>query len=96
MMKVFLSPSNQPNNRCVLGHSEKDHCEDLARRISLLLNMVGIQTKFRRPGVTMTASAREAEAWGADLYLPLHTNATAAGKARGTTFGYYPGRMDSK
>lgn len=95
-MKVFLSPSNQPRNRCVLGHSEKDHCEELARLMLPHLASRGIQYRFRQPGHTMTMAGKDADSWGADLYLPIHTNATAAGKARGTTFGYYPGRMDSK
>ena len=95
-MKVFLSPSNQPRNKCVLGHSEKDHCEELARLMLPHLASRGIQYRFRQPGHTMTMAGKDADSWGADLYLPIHTNATAAGKARGTTFGYYPGRMDSK
>lgn len=93
--KVFLSPSNQPRNMCILGHSEKEHCEQLAQLMLPHLKARGIQYKFREQGQTMTQSCRAADAWGADLYLPLHTNATSNGRARGTTFGFYPGRLDS-
>ena len=36
----------------------------------------------------------EATAWGSQLHVPIHTNA-ATTFARGTRFGYYPGRSDS-
>jgi hypothetical protein len=93
--KVFLSPSNQPNNRCALGHSEKEHCEELAHKLSILLNQRGIETKFRNTSKTLTVAVNEANAWGADLYLPMHTNALN-GNVRGSRFGYASGRGDSK
>lgn len=93
-MKVYLSPSNQPNNKCKLGHSEKDHCEELVRKMLPLLLQRGIQYKVRNPHNSMYVNVKEATAWGANLYMPIHTNA-AGGRARGTRFGYYPGRMDS-
>ncbi|MDD4279436.1 MAG: SpoIID/LytB domain-containing protein [Candidatus Sumerlaeales bacterium] len=94
-MKVYLSPSNQPNNKCVLGHSEKQHCEELVQRMLPLLQQRGIEYKVRNPSNSLSASVKEATAWGADLYVPIHTNATSSGTARGTRFGYYPGRTDS-
>ena len=92
--KVYLSPSNQPRNKCVLGHSEKDHCEELVQRMLPLLRARGIEYRLRNPNKSMSTSVAEATAWGAQLYMPIHTNA-ASGKARGTRFGYAPGRKDS-
>ena len=92
-MKVYLSPSNQPNNKCVFGHSEKQHCEQLVQLMLPMLHARGIQFKVRQAGGT-SDWVRESNAWGADLHLPIHTNA-ASGTARGTRFGFYPGRKDS-
>lgn len=95
-MKVFLSPSNQPNNKCVLGgHSEKDHCEEIAGKLKRILIAKGFECRIASPG-TLTQKVNESKSWGADIYIPMHTNATANGTARGTRFGYYPGRSDSK
>lgn len=93
-MKVYLSPSNQPRNRCALGHSEKEHCEELVQRMLPLLAQRGIEYKVRVANSKLSANVKEATAWGADLYVPIHTNA-AGGTARGTRFGFYPGRQDS-
>ena len=94
-MKVYLSPSNQPRNMCALGHSEKQHCEQLAQMIRPLLQAKGIECKIRPSSGSMSSWVAEATAWGADLYIPIHTNA-AGGTARGTRFGFYPGRNDSQ
>ena len=91
-MRVFLSPSNQPHNRCKLGHSEKAHCDELVRKMIPLLKENGIEYKLRNPNKGLISSVNEATAWGANLYIPIHTN---AGGARGTRFGYYPLRRDS-
>lgn len=93
-MKIYISPSNQPNNRCAMGHSEKDHAIELADKIVKHLPKYGVQFKIG-DSVKMESRVAEATRWGAQLYLPIHTNATAKGTARGTTFGFYPGRLES-
>ena len=93
-MKVYLSPSNQPKNMCKLGHSEKEHCEALAHMLTPFLDAYGIEYRFRPAGLSLSQSVKDATNWGAELYVPMHTNA-ASGKAIGTRFGFYPGRMDS-
>ena len=93
--KVYLSPSNQGKNMCALGHSEKQHCEELAQKMSTLLRQRNIEVKIRPNINEMSVWVNEATAWGAQLYIPLHTNATPLHNARGTRFGYYPGRNDS-
>lgn len=93
-MKVYLSPSNQPNNRCVLGHSEKEHCEQLAHKVKSVLISMGIDTRVAT-SASMSDRVRDATSWGAHLYVPMHTNATSAGTAKGTRFGFYTGRSDS-
>lgn len=92
--KVFLSPSNQPRNMCRLGHSEKDHADNLADLMLPLLDAVGIEYRLRKSGSSLSGAVNDATGWGADIYIPMHTNA-ANGTARGTRFGFYPGRGDS-
>ena len=93
-MKVYLSPSNQPRNMCALGHSEKQHCEQLVQLMLPMLHAKGIEFKVRPQTGGVSDWVRESNAWGADLHVPIHTNA-ASGTARGTRFGFYPGRNDS-
>jgi hypothetical protein len=76
-----------------LGHSEKEHCEELVDVMLPMLAQRGIEWKVRGTG-SLSKHINEATAWGADLYVPIHTNA-ASGTARGTRFGFYPGRQDS-
>jgi N-acetylmuramoyl-L-alanine amidase len=95
MKRVYLSPSNQMRNECVWGDVEGKHAVELANLIGQRLTAHGIEWKIRKPSNSLSANMREAKAWGADLYLPLHTNAAGAG-ARGTRFGYNSKRADSK
>lgn len=95
MYKVYLSPSNQMHNRCQYGDVEGKHCPQLAAMIGERLAAKGFAFKIRTPTNSLTANMAEAKKWGADLYIPLHTNAAGAG-ARGTRFGYYGPRADSK
>ena len=94
-MKVYISPSNQPGNKCRLCCSEKSHCEALARMVAPHLTKAGVTVKIGTK-VGVTNRVREATAWGADLYVPIHTNASVGHKVRGTRFGYFPGRTDSR
>ena len=58
------------------------------------LDAYGIEYRFRPAGLSLSQSVKDATNWGAQLYVPMHTNA-AGGTAMGTRFGFYPGRMDS-
>ena len=54
----------------------------------------GIECIIASPG-TMSQKVAQSKAWGAELYMPMHTNATSNGGAKGTRFGFYTGRGDS-
>lgn len=95
MPKVYLSPSNQTHNSCKFGDVESKHCVTLAALIAAKLSEKGIESKTRKPSNSLSANMAEAKSFGADLYIPLHTNAAGAG-ARGTRFGYNSSRTDSK
>lgn len=95
MPKVYLSPSNQMHNSCRAGDREGQHCPKLAALIASKLASVGIESKIRTPSNSLSKNMAEAKSFGADLYIPLHTNAAGA-NARGSRFGYNSSRADSK
>jgi N-acetylmuramoyl-L-alanine amidase len=95
MPKVYLSPSNQEHNRCAYGDVEAKHCVPLAALISKKLSEKGIESKTRVPSHNLSTNIKEAKVFGADLYIPLHTNA-AKPSVRGSRFGYNSTRSDNK
>ena len=83
------------HNRCKWGDLEGQHCVLLSALISKKLSEKGIESKTRVPSHSLNENMAEAKSFGADLYIPLHTNAAGSG-ARGTRFGYDSSRSDSK
>lgn len=76
-MKVYLSPSDQHGNRTASGHSEADHCLEIANAAYYRLKEYGIEASVgdnSRPGMYVHR-VNEANKWPADLYVCIHTNA---------------------
>lgn len=74
-MKVFLSPSNQDGNRYAYGNvTEYDVCGDIAKLCKDALARNGIEVMLMHDENIATKVAKANE-WGADLYIPIHTNA---------------------
>lgn len=76
-MKIYLSPSDQWGNNTASGHSEADHCTGIAKAAYKYLKMAGYDVKIGNNSKQGSYSARvkESNAWGADLHIPIHTNA---------------------
>lgn len=70
-MKIFLSPSDQVSNTTASGHSERDHCVKIADYAKDYLELNGYTVKI---GIEWNR-AIESNNWGADLHVPIHTNA---------------------
>lgn len=86
--KIFLSPSNQSKNYYAAGNTtEAVQCGRIANATADALKRCGFAVKIHHYG-TMAAKVASAESWGADLYLPIHTNAFN-GKVSGTRLFYY-------
>jgi len=83
------------HNRCQFGDTEGAHAPILAALIAKKLSEKGIESKIRIPSHSLNENMAEAKSFGAELYIPLHTNA-AGSSARGTRFGYDSSRNDSK
>lgn len=98
-MRIYLSPSNQPNNKYVVGGTnEKTQMEGLASRIKAILD-----TEYLCETVMATLSLsiglnerpKEAKDKGCDVYLALHSNA-GDGKATGAMAYYHPSQPQGK
>lgn len=91
--KVYLSPSNhgKNQNKCLKsGCYEDKHTRPMAEACAKYLKASGIQVKIaaESTGVLNGARTKEANNWGADLYVPIHTNAAGA-SARYLLFMFY-------
>ena len=95
---IYLSPSTQDWNEYVTGSgSEEYNMNRLADAMVPYLLSNGIQYKRNRPDMTAASSIREANAGYYDLYLALHSNASAPeyyGENRGIIAFYYPGSRE--
>lgn len=88
MAKVFLSPSEQFSNKYAYGNTtEGVQCGKIAQACKAALERSGIQVKLQHEG-TMASKCQNANAWGADLYVCIHTNAFN-GKVSGTRMFCY-------
>ena len=91
MPKIYLSPERRPQ-----GHGkywgmdlyEHDYCVEVARLTAQVLVRCGFEVKVEEdPDKSLERRVLEAIAWGADCYLPLHTNASSNGTKEGTARG---------
>lgn len=86
--KIYLSPSNQDGNMYAYGKTnECDQCNRIADAAKKALERCGFTVKKAPKGQNMRVSINESNAWGADLHIPIHTNAitnNGTGTAGGT------------
>jgi N-acetylmuramoyl-L-alanine amidase len=93
-MKIYLSPSKQPYNKYVYGNTnEQEQMEQLAVYVKQTLeNYKDVEVKIATSSKILQDRVPEALAWGADLYIALHSNAGAS-TAKGAVCFYH---QDSK
>ena len=73
--KIYLSPSSQPENKYAYGNTnEQEQCRRIAEACAVALKHCGFDVKNGNSG-TMYTRVAESDAWGADLHVPIHTNA---------------------
>lgn len=78
--KVYLSPSNHGTNqnKCLKSKCYEDkHTRPMAEACAKYLRQSGIDVKIaaKKTSVLKGSRTKEADKWGADLYIPIHTNA---------------------
>lgn len=95
-MKVYLSPSDQLANIVADGeHSEAYHCKQIAESAKKYLKLNGYTVKVGDNSKEGSYVERTTESnnWGADLHVPIHTN---AGGGVGTLMITYPSSVNDK
>ena len=86
--KIYLSPSDQTANKYAYGGTnEAVQCRRIADALEKALKRCGFAGKNNKTD-SMQARVRESNDWGADLHVPLHTNAYN-GKVSGTRIFTY-------
>lgn len=75
MKKIFLSPSNQSGNTYAYGNTnEAAQCGKMAQAAEKALKRCGFEVKTMQ-WETMQVRCAESDKWGADMHIPVHTNA---------------------
>lgn len=75
MPKVYLSPSNQTENRYAYGSTnEAEQCGRIADACRIALERSGVTVKLGHMP-SMQEKVRASDAFGAELHIPIHTNA---------------------
>lgn len=75
-MKIYLSPSAQPANNYAAGDTnEQVQCNRIAEAAKSALERCGFTVRKAPEGQEYKDSVAESNAWGADLHIPIHTNA---------------------
>ncbi|MEH6986472.1 N-acetylmuramoyl-L-alanine amidase [Cytobacillus firmus] len=89
LLKIYLDPGHGGSDPGASGNglNEKDITLDIARKVNdfLIKNYENVSVKMSRStdiAKSLNERTREANSWGADLFLSIHCNA-ANGKARG-------------
>lgn len=85
--KIYLSPSNQIGNKYASGNTnEAEQCNRIAEYARIALQRCGFDVKKAPSGQEMYTTVIESNNWGADLHIPIHTN---AGGGEGTVVFVY-------
>ncbi len=89
MKKVYLSPSNQTRNLYAHGDTnEAVQCEKMAEYCKAALERSGVSVQVGSRNMNMEKRCIASDAMGADLHVPIHTNAFN-GKVSGTRIMCY-------
>ena len=80
-MKIYLSPSRQSNNMYYGKYnamSEKKAMELLAIDLGIKLLRYDVEVKIATTALKVQDRVKEAKAWGAAIYMALHSNASGS------------------
>lgn len=73
--KIYLSPSDQYANTYAYGDTvEAVQCQRIANACETALKRCGFEVRNNQTS-SMQARVAESNRWGADLHVPIHTNA---------------------
>lgn len=88
--KIYLSPSNQDGNTYATGNTnEMIQCNKIAKAAETALVRCGFSVKRAPQGQSMYTTVSQSNSWGADLHIPIHTNAYNGNVTGGTLVMVY-------
>ena len=94
-MKIYLSPSSQAHNAYAVGNTtEQAQCNRIAAAAKVALERNGYTVRKAPEGQSYARNVAESNAWGADIHMPIHTN--AGGSSKGTMGLCYAGSVTNK
>lgn len=94
-LKIYLSPSSQPVNAYrAQGTNEQRQCNRIAEAAKVALERNGYEVRKAPEGQSYVQNVAESNAWGANIHMPIHTN--AGGSAKGTLGLCYQGCVTNK
>ena len=96
---IYLSPSNHGTgaNKCVVsGCYEDKHTRPIANECARHLKHNGFNVIVARAGTSMATRCKESDNAGADLYVPIHTNASGTASTRYLMFMFNSDSATSK
>lgn len=94
MVKVYISPSSQEDNRGVGNYgTEEVRMNQIADVVERELKRVGITTLRNNPSMNITQMVTASNNFGADVHLAIHSN---AGGGTGAEAYYYTGSTSSQ
>ena len=83
--RIYLSPSNQNRNTYATGGTnEMAQCDKIAAATATALRRCGFDVKVGKSGDTMQNRCSESDSFGADIHMPIHTNAYNGSYTGGT------------
>lgn len=92
MPKVFLSPSDHGVGKNVCLHSgcyEDKHTRPIAEACAKYLKSNGVEVKIGTSNQSLSQRCNDSNDFGADLHVPIHTNASSSPSARYLMFMFY-------
>lgn len=91
-LKIYFSPSDQTGNRYATGNTnEAEQCRKIALAAVAAAKRCGLEAKTNTADNSddaMYNRVSESNTWGADLHIPIHTNAFN-GQVKGTRMFCY-------
>lgn len=92
-MKIYLSPSNQTSNVGAYANTNECFvCEKIADIVAAeLMKCEGVEINTAPRSYDLKSRCMEAAAWGADIYISIHTNGSSDKSVRGTETFYKHG-----
>ena len=93
MKKIYISPSLQPGNAYVAGlGNEESRMHELGKLlIEKLKRHSEFEVEVNTLGTTLETAVAASNAWGADIHVALHSNASADPLVGGTEIYYHNG-----